>query len=286
MDNITSRQGVAHFSSRNMRSIIESIVGRDYYIANIDECLSLELSTNNKIKIRSGVLIHHGNVSQVKKGTYDEVSYLNGSQGMKRIDLIVSRLTKDASTEIEKQEWICIQGTPSESDPQAPSYTEGNIQEGDLVDDCPFAELHFDGINVTEVKQLVPVARNTEELEAELDELNRNIKIVESGSNSNGNYRKYSDGTIEMWGEAAFANIAINNKDNWNYYSNQLTVNLPCASVSIPKITGTVRNDSGAWLSIPGRGLGYDLFRAWVYASSPITSQNVWIAWHAFGTWK
>lgn len=165
MDNITSRQGVAHFSSRNMRSIIESIVGRDYYIANMDECLRLELSTNNKIKIRSGVLIHHGNVSQVKKGTYDEVSYLNGSQGMKRIDLIVSRLTKDASTEIEKQEWICIQGTPSESDPQAPSYTEGNIQEGDLVDDCPFAELHFDGINVTEVKQLVPVARNTEELE-------------------------------------------------------------------------------------------------------------------------
>lgn len=182
MDNITSRQGVAHFSSRNMRSIIESIVGRDYYIANMDECLSLELSTNNKIKIRSGVLIHHGNVSQVKKGTYDEVSYLNGSQGMKRIDLIVSRLTKDASTEIEKQEWICIQGTPSESDPQAPSYTEGNIQEGDLVDDCPFAELHFDGINVTEVKQLVPVARNTEELEAEIDELNRNISEALNGN--------------------------------------------------------------------------------------------------------
>lgn len=182
MDNITSRQGVAHFSSRNMRSIIESIVGRDYYIANMDECLRLEVSTNNKIKIRSGVLIHHGNVSQVKKGTYDEVSYLNGSQGMKRIDLIVSRLTKDASTEIEKQEWICIQGTPSESDPQAPSYTEGNIQEGDLVDDCPFAELHFDGINVTEVKQLVPVARNTKELEAELDELNRNISEALNGN--------------------------------------------------------------------------------------------------------
>ena len=188
MDNITSRQGVAHFSSRNMRSIIESIVGRDYYIANMDECLSLELSTNNKIKIRSGVLIHHGNVSQVKKGTYDEVSYLNGSQGMKRIDLIVSRLTKDASTEIEKQEWICIQGTPSESDPQAPSYTEGNIQEGDLVDDCPFAELHFDGINVTEVKQLVPVARNTEELEAELDELNRKKILYDTAITADGTY--------------------------------------------------------------------------------------------------
>ena len=120
----------------------------------------------------------------------------------------------------------------------------------------------------------------------QVSEINRNIKIVESGSNSNGNYRKYSDGTIEMWGEAAFANIAINNKDNWNYYSNQLTVNLPCASVALPRITGTIRNDSGAWLSIPGTGLGHDFFKAWAYASSPVTSQNVWIVWHAFGTWK
>lgn len=216
MDNITSRQGVAHFSSRNMRSIIESIVGRDYYIANIDECLSLELSTNNKIKIRSGVLIHHGNVSQVKKGTYDEVSYLNGSQGMKRIDLIVSRLTKDASTEIEKQEWICIQGTPSESDPQAPSYTEGNIQEGDLVDDCPFAELHFDGINVTEVKQLVPVARNTEELEAELDELNRNL--IQSGTelvpNANGYFAIKNITFPVPYAEIPNVTATVSNGDN------------------------------------------------------------------------
>lgn len=116
--------------------------------------------------------------------------------------------------------------------------------------------------------------------------LNRNIKIVESGSNSNGNYRKYSDGTIEMWGESAFTDIAINNKDNWNYYSNQLTVNLPCASVALPRITGTIRNDSGAWLSIPGTGLGYDSFKAWAYASSSVTSQHIWIMWHAFGTWK
>ena len=210
MDNITSRQGVAHFSSRNMRSIIESIVGRDYYIANMDECLSLELSTNNKIKIRSGVLIHHGNVSQVKKGTYDEVSYLNGSQGMKRIDLIVSRLTKDASTEIEKQEWICIQGTPSESDPQAPSYTEGNIQEGDLVDDCPFAELHFDGINVTEVKQLVPVARNTEELEAELDELNRKWSDELTGNNQYCKYRYVKFGKTAI----IIGNLTANSNNN------------------------------------------------------------------------
>ena len=130
------------------------------------------------------------------------------------------------------------------------------------------------------------LSQTNNDLLNKIDELNRNIKIVESGSNSNGNYRKYSDGTLEMWGEVAFTNIAINNKDNWNYYSNQLTVNLPCASVTLPRITGTIRNDSGAWLSIPGTGLGYDFFKAWAYASSSVTSQYIWIMWHAFGTWK
>lgn len=249
MDNITSRQGVAHFSSRNMRSIIESIVGRDYYIANMDECLSLELSTNNKIKIRSGVLIHHGNVSQVKKGTYDEVSYLNGSQGMKRIDLIVSRLTKDASTEIEKQEWICIQGTPSESDPQAPSYTEGNIQEGDLVDDCPFAELHFDGINVTEVKQLVPVARNTEELEAELDELNRktdDIPVMLAGKMS-----LYYKSSSQMTGSTS-----VDSKfDNCKVLVSAQSVNgTPYTGSNLWNVTGIV---SDGKLTIDAFGSGF-----------------------------
>lgn len=120
----------------------------------------------------------------------------------------------------------------------------------------------------------------------ESTQLNKNIAIVDSGSNAKGHYRKYSDGTLEMWGEAAFADVNINNPDNWNYYANQLTVNLPCASVTIPKITGIVRNDKGAWLTIPGTGLRYDSFIAWIYASSSSTGQNVWIMWNAFGTWK
>lgn len=36
------------------------------------------------------------------------------------------------------------------------------MQNGDLVDDCPVFELHFDGINVTEVKTLLDVISNVE----------------------------------------------------------------------------------------------------------------------------
>ena len=101
---------------------------------------------------------HHGNISCVELGTYDEVTIQNGTQGMKRIDLIVNRYSKNAETGIEKNEWIVIRGTPNASSPAAPAYIEGNLQEGDLVDDCPVFEVHLDGINVTEVKKLLNVS--------------------------------------------------------------------------------------------------------------------------------
>ena len=173
MELLTAYKGKAHVTSMQFRALIESICGSESRIANLDEKMILELAENNTVKIRSGLLIHHGAVMQVKRGTYDQITYQNGSQGMKRIDLIVAKYSKSSDTKIEDAEWELIQGEASDSDPAAPTFTEGDMQDGDLIDRCAFAELHFDGINVTEVKQLVPVARNTEELEAEIDELNR-----------------------------------------------------------------------------------------------------------------
>ncbi|MCI6044250.1 hypothetical protein MR857_13200 [bacterium] len=171
MQNITSYLGEAHVTSDQFRGIIESIVGDGTYIANLDEQLEPELSTNNTLKIRSGVLIHHGHVMRVPPGTYDTVTYINGSQGMKRIDLVVARYEKNSETKKEPTKWVVIQGTPDASSPVAPDYNEGNMQDGDLIDDCPVFEMHFDGINVTEVKKLVEVTKNIDDLRKGYDEL-------------------------------------------------------------------------------------------------------------------
>ena len=48
-------------------------------------------------------------------------------------------------------------------------------------------------------------------------ELNSN-SIIKSGHNDNGYYRKYADGTLEMWGSKRFDNINMQTPDNWNYY--------------------------------------------------------------------
>ena len=170
MEIVSGRTGKPHVTSQQFRQLIEGTVGQESCILTSGENLEPELASNNSLKIRSGMLAHHGNISSVKIGAYDEVSLNNGSQGMKRIDLVVCRYTRNAETEVESCNWVVIMGTPAASNPVAPAYAVGNLQDGDLVDDCPVFEVHYDGINVTEVKKLVPVVSN-------LTELNSNKKV-------------------------------------------------------------------------------------------------------------
>lgn len=168
---VTGKTGTPHVTSRQFRGMMEGIIGQDSYIITHGENLEPELVTNNKLKIKSGMMCHHGNISTVEIGTYDEVTIQNGTQGMKRIDLIVNRYSKVEGTGIEENNWVVIQGTPAAEDPVAPAYTEGNLQESDLVDDCPVFEAHLDGINVTEIVKLLDVSPNMSTLNADLSDL-------------------------------------------------------------------------------------------------------------------
>lgn len=168
---VSGKTGTSHVTSEQFRQIIEGTVGQGSYILTSGENLEPELASNNMLKIRGGMMSHHGNVSCVELNTYDEVTLTNGSQGVKRIDLIVNRYTRNDETGLEKNEWVVIIGTPDATNPKVPEYITGNLQNGDLTDDCPVFEVHYDGINVTEVKKLLPVMSN-------LDLLNGNMPII------------------------------------------------------------------------------------------------------------
>lgn len=168
MEFITGVANKPHVTSMQHRAIYEMIIGKGSYILDKNELLEPELQSNNSLKIRSGMLAHHGGISEVKANTYDTVTIGNGSQGMKRVDLVVARYEKDPETSVETMEWKVIQGTPSEDTPVVPPHIVGNMQDGDLTDDCPAFQVHLDGIQVTEVKKLLPV------LEGSLAELNSN----------------------------------------------------------------------------------------------------------------
>ena len=177
---VSGRTGSPHVTSQQFRQMLEGILGQDSYILTSGENLKPELSSNNLLKIRSGMMCHHGCISCVEIGTYDEVTLTNGSHGMQRIDLVVNRYTRNVETEVEKCEWKVITGTAKASSPAVPTYTKGNLQEGDLVDECPVFEIHYNGINVTEVKILLSVAGSLAELNGKLEE--KKYSISQGGS--------------------------------------------------------------------------------------------------------
>lgn len=192
MDIITGYTGTPHITAENDRDINIGIFGSKSYVLQTGTMLTAEISNNNEIKVRDGVIMHQGCAASIKKNTYDSVTINNGSQGMKRIDLLVARYEKQPETNVESLTLKVLQGTPVETSPQVPEHTEGDIQVGDTVADMPLYEVEIDGLNITEIRKVFQTMGDLESVNGK--------SIIDSGSNDNGYYRKYADGTLEMWG--------------------------------------------------------------------------------------
>lgn len=180
MEIITGYTGKPHVTSEQDRDVNIGVVGEGSYVLQTGMQLAAEVSSNNEIKIRDGVLMHQGCTASIKKNTYDSLTITNGSQGMKRVDLIVARYEKNQDNGIESLDLKVIQGTPAESNPAAPQYTEGNIQAGDYVADMPMYQVIIEGLNITEVKKMFKVIGSNKDLSNKVAELNKNITSVKS----------------------------------------------------------------------------------------------------------
>lgn len=177
MDIITGYVGSPHVTAEQDRDINIGIFGAESYVLRTGSQLKAEVSSNNEIKIRDGVIMHQGCAASIKKNTYDSLTIVNGSQGMKRIDLVVARYSRNQSTKVESLTLKVIQGTPVTGTPSAPGYTTGDIQAGDLVADMPLYQVVINGLNITAVKQVF----NTVDTVAELNgKLNRKITYDET----------------------------------------------------------------------------------------------------------
>lgn len=197
MEIITGYTGKPHVTSEQDRDVNIGVVGEGSYVLQTGMQLAAEVSSNNEIKIRDGVLMHQGCTASIKKNTYDSLIIINGSQGMKRIDLIVARYEKNQDNGIESLDLKVIQGTPAESTPTVPEYTEGDIQAGDYVADMPMYQVIIDGLNITEVKKVFEVAPGIDALKKEIAELNSKLNILNK-ANGNGSALRVFDATENL----------------------------------------------------------------------------------------
>lgn len=250
MDIITGYTGSPHVTAEQDRDVNIGIFGAESYVLRTGSRLKAEVSSNNEIKVRDGVIMHQGCAASIKKNTYDSLTIANGSQGMKRVDLIVARYSRDQNTKEESLVLKVIQGTPKESGPAVPGYTTGDIQAGDLIADMPLYQVTLNGLNITEVKQLFATQDSIAELssnllnvKADLTKANNNIaiinsnliSIVERGTKNNYNYTKYSNGDMVMWSKYTWNTNLATSWYNW-YFASSAAVGFPVAFEQAPLI--------------------------------------------------
>ena len=178
MEIITGYTGKPHVTAEQDRDVNEGIFDTGSFVLKTGSQLAAELVSNNEIKIRDGVLVIQGCTAVIKKNTYDPVTIANGSQGMKRIDLIVARYNKNEETKIEEVTLKVIQGTPNASTAAVPTYKTGDIQSGDLVADMPLYKVTLDGLNVTSVDKMFTVIPTLPELSSKLTKANNDITAI------------------------------------------------------------------------------------------------------------
>lgn len=132
-------------------------IWEDDCIISVGENLKAEVISNNEIRVRSGILNMQGKFCSIDMNTYDSLAINNGTAGENRIDLIVARYEKNNETQVEDVRLKVIQGTPSATTPSVPSYTQGNIDNGDLIAELPLFKVNIEGINITKVECVIEV---------------------------------------------------------------------------------------------------------------------------------
>ena len=222
MEIITGYTGKPHVTAEQDRDVNEGIFDTGSFVLKTGSQLAAELVSNNEIKVRDGVLVIQGCTAVIKKNTYDPVTIANGSQGMKRIDLIVARYNKNEETKIEEVTLKVIQGTPNASTAAVPTYKTGDIQSGDLVADMPLYKVTLDGLNVTSVDKMFTVIPT-------LPELSSNLKTATADSGwkymtANNLSEKLKFRKI---GHVVFVAGSIRFSDNGKFANDQYLGNVP-----------------------------------------------------------
>ncbi len=146
---VTGYAGQEHVTAVDHAAFNAALIGTGQFVLDKGNALQAQVITNNKIRILDGELMMQGRFVRLDPGTYVDLTIESGASGTKRNDLIVARYTKSTTNGVEEVSLAVIKGTGRSSNPVDPSYTQGDITNGEAVkNEFPLWRIRIDGLNV------------------------------------------------------------------------------------------------------------------------------------------
>ena len=152
---VDGKAGVAHISSEDKAIIHQAKFGKSDMVFDWGDVLKCTMGSANKATIGTGCASIQGLDWHITSA--ESVTISNGSQGMKRNDIICAHYHRDSKTGNENVKLTVLKGSPNATAAADPTIPSGKILSGAVDAYMPLWRIPLDGITVgTPVRLFTP----------------------------------------------------------------------------------------------------------------------------------
>lgn len=152
---VDGKAGVAHISSEDKAIIHQAKFSKSDVVLDWGDAFKCSMSSPNRATIGTGCASIQGLDWHITAA--ESVTISNGSQGVKRNDIICAHYHRDSKTGNELVELTVLKGTPNATTAADPTIPSGKILSGAVDAYMPLWRIPLDGITVgTPVRLFTP----------------------------------------------------------------------------------------------------------------------------------
>ena len=152
---VDGKAGVAHISSEDKAIIHQAKFSKSDVVFDWGDAFKCTMSSANKATIGTGCASIQGLDWHITSA--ESVTISNGSQGMKRNDIICAHYHRNSYDGIENVELTVLKGSPNATAAADPTIPSGKILSGAVDAYMPLWRIPLDGITVgTPVRLFTP----------------------------------------------------------------------------------------------------------------------------------
>lgn len=152
---VDGKAGVAHISSEDKAIIHQAKFSKSDVVFDWGDSFKCSMSSSNRATIGTGCASIQGLDWHITSA--ESVTISNGSQGMKRNDIICAHYNRNPKTGNELVELVVLKGSPNATAAADPKVPSGKILSGAVDAYMPLWRIPLDGITVgTPVRLFTP----------------------------------------------------------------------------------------------------------------------------------